>query len=66
VITNPFGEAVSDYRLEGSERTRITHSQTVRFRGFYRLMAPFLGGTMRRRLEADLAALKKAVEETTR
>ncbi len=65
VITSPMGEVLSDYRLEGTERTRITHRQTLRFGGVYRLMAPFLGGTMRRRLEADLAALKKAVEGAT-
>ncbi len=61
-ITTPFGEAVSDYRLEGSGRTRVTHSQRLRFRGFYRVMAPFVGGTLRRRLASDLAALKKAAE----
>jgi uncharacterized protein YndB with AHSA1/START domain len=61
-IRAPGMEAVSDYRLAGDETTELTHRQQVRFRGFLRLMAPFIGGAMRRRLADDLARLREAVE----
>lgn len=61
-IRSPQGEAVSDYRLEGAARTRVTHRQTLQFTGVYRFLAPFIGGVIRRRLAADLARLKQAIE----
>lgn len=61
-IAMPGMKAVSAYRLTGTARTAVAHTQTVTFRGFVRLMAPFIGGSLRRRMAADLARLKSAVE----
>lgn len=61
-IAMPGMKAVSEYRLDGGARTAVTHTQTVTFRGIAKLMAPFIGGSLRRRMAEDLARLKTAVE----
>jgi uncharacterized protein YndB with AHSA1/START domain len=61
-IRGPGLTAVSDYRLEGSDTTILTHRQDARFRGVMKLLAPFLGRAGRRRMREDLARLKAAVE----
>lgn len=61
-IATPGMKAVSEYRLEGVARTLVTHRQVLAFRGLVRLMAPFVGGSLRRRMAADLGRLKWAVE----
>jgi uncharacterized protein YndB with AHSA1/START domain len=61
-IRGPGLTAVSDYRLEGSDTTILTHRQDAHFRGVIKLLAPFLGRAGRRRMREDLARLKAAVE----
>ncbi len=61
-IVMPGMKAVSAYRLTGGASTVVTHTQIVTLGGLMRLMTPFVGSSLRRRLAADLARLKSAVE----
>ncbi len=47
-----------------SEGTVLTQTLTVRCRGFTRLLGPFMGATVQRKLDGDLARLRSAVESS--
>lgn len=61
-ISHAMVEAVSAYRLEGTGPTSVSHHQELRLKGVARLFGPFARGATQRRMEADLARLKQAVE----
>ena len=56
-------DAVSEYHLDGrGPATTASHSQQVRYSGILRLVGPFVGGAVRRKMREDFARLKAAVE----
>ena len=62
-IRAPGMDAVSEYRLEGRDGgATASHSQDVRYSGILRLVGPFVGGAVRRKMREDLQRLKAAVE----
>lgn len=65
-ITGRGMNAVSAYRLAGERTTTVTHTQELRLGGVAKLLTPFIGGQMEKRLREDLARLKTAVEAQER
>ena len=58
-LEGPGVSATSGYRLEANEGgTHLTHEQTVRYRGMLRVMAPFIDGPVRAKLEGHLGRLQ--------
>ncbi len=50
----------------GDGATLLRQTLTVRYRGAARMFGPFLGGTVRRKLDADLDRLRASVESGRR
>jgi uncharacterized protein YndB with AHSA1/START domain len=58
-------DAISEYQLEPRDAgTIVRHSQRVRYSGVLRLVGPFVGGVVRRKMREDLERLKAAVERS--
>jgi len=58
------GTMVATYELvsDGSQ-TRVNLKEAVQSHGWFRLFAPFIGGAIQKTLDADMANLKRVVEE---
>jgi uncharacterized protein YndB with AHSA1/START domain len=62
-LRHPSMECVNRYQLEPEDsHTRVTMTMRLSGRGFMRLMAPFIGGPARRKLDADFGRLKELLE----
>lgn len=62
-LTGEMFDIASRYRLEAAgATTRVYHTLEARYKGVSRIFAPFIRGAVQRKLEADLARLKKVVE----
>ena len=60
-VESSFVLAENTYRLEAEANgTRVRFAGDFRYRGITRCFAPFLGGTVQKRQESDLARLKAA------
>jgi carbon monoxide dehydrogenase subunit G len=66
-ISGSMGLMRSEYRLTGEgARTRVHHIMNARYKGFIRLLAPFIKGMVQRKIEGDLERLRQAVEASAR
>jgi uncharacterized protein YndB with AHSA1/START domain len=64
-LTGDMFDITSRYQLElAGATTRVQHTMETRYRGITRLFAPFLRGAVQRKVETDLARLKKVVEKS--
>ncbi len=62
-LESPFMAGTNRFALSPSpEGTLLTQTLTGRLRGMARLFGPFMGGTVQRKLDGDLARLRSAVE----
>ena len=62
-ITSSEMRARSDYRVERRGGGAVaTHVQDVRYAGVLRVVGPFIGGMVRRKIREDLERLKAAIE----
>lgn len=62
-ISSSMGQMRSEYRLAGDGgRTRVDHTMNVRYKGFVRLVAPFIKGMVQKKVEGDLERLRRTVE----
>lgn len=63
-IQNDFALMENEFQLEPgvNGQTKLTQTLRVNYRGWMRMLAPFLGGMTQRKLEGDLASLKKVAQ----
>lgn len=53
---------VNHFEVQGEQRTKWSVWCNFRFRGFMRLLSPFMAGSIRRRTDADLERFKALAE----
>lgn len=57
----------SEYRLTGDgARTRVDHTMNAHYKGFVRLLAPFIRGMVQKKIDGDLDRLRQVVEAASR